>query len=159
MDIKINVLDVDRGYEVGMDQYKNVYSRPEKTTAWEILHEYRRIPKTRKSSHKDMKIIGEYGLFKFAADNTGKYWKKYLNYDWKEFIYEDLPKYGLTCTIMGCLTQDYWTRESKNSTVIKRHCEIPLRGEKRMKEDPNFWKMITPDRIIKRRKQVTKGLE
>ena len=53
---------------------------------------------------------------------------------------------------MGCLTQDYWTRESKNGTVIKRHCEIPLRDEKRMKADPNFYKMITPDKIIKKKK-------
>ena len=157
MDTKIKVLGVDKGYEVGMDQYKNVYSRPEKTTAWEVLHEYRRVPKTRKSDRNDMKVTGEYDLFKFAVDSEGKYWKKYLNYDWKEFIFEDQPKYGLTCTIIHCLAQCYWTRESKSGVVIKRHCEIPLAHEKRMKADPNFYKLITPNKIIKRRKEVTRG--
>ena len=156
MDIKINVLGIDKGQEVGMDQYKNVYSRPEKTTAWEVLHEYRRIPKTKESSRKDIKIIGDYGLFKFAVDNEGKYWKKYLNYNWKEFIYEDLPKYSFTSTIIGCLTQHYWTRESTNGTVIKRYCELPLRDEKKMKTDPNFNCLITLEKVLKRRQTKKK---
>ena len=151
MDIKITALGVTEGNEIGMDQYKNVYQRPEKTTAWEVLHEYRRIPKTTKTSITKMTIIGEYGLFKFAIDDNGKYWKKYLHYDWKEFIYKDLPKFGLTCSIIGSLGQNYWTQESKNGTIIKRHCEIPLRDEKRRKTDSNFYKLITTSKIKKRR--------
>ena len=107
MEIKITTLGVDKGMEIGMDQYKNVYNRPEKHTAWEVIHECRRIPKTRHSSCFDMKIIGGNDLFTFAVDSDGKFWKKYLRYEWKEFIYEDLPKYGLMSTIIGCLMQHY----------------------------------------------------
>ena len=70
-------------------------------------------------------------------------------------IYEDYPKYGLTSTIIGSLSQNYWTRES-NGTIIKKKCDIPLREEKIRKYDPNFYKLITPKKLIKRRKDVTK---
>ena len=73
-------------------------------------------------------------------------------------IYEDYPKYGLTSTIIGSLSQNYWTRES-NGTFIKRYCDIPLREEKRRKHDPNFFKLIMPKKIVKRRKDVAKGLK
>ena len=148
MEIKINVLGIDKAMEIGMDQFKNVCNRPEKHTAWEVIHEYRRIPKTRYTSCHDMKIIGGNDSFKF--------WKKYLNYEWKEFIYEDLPKYGLTSTIIGCLTQHYWTRESTNGTIIKRYCDLPLTDEKRRKADPDFYKMQMPDRLLKRRQKPRK---
>ena len=45
MEIIIMILGVDKGMEIGMDQFKNVYNRPEKHTAWEIVHEYRRYRK------------------------------------------------------------------------------------------------------------------
>ena len=73
MEIKINILGVDKGMEIGMDQYKNVYSRPEKHNAWEVVHEYRHIPRTRYSSSRDMKIIGGNDLFTFAVDNNDKF--------------------------------------------------------------------------------------
>ena len=73
MEIKINILGVDKGIKIGMDQYKNVYSRPEKHTAWEVVHGYRRIPRTRYSSSRDMEIIGGNDLFTFAVDNNDKF--------------------------------------------------------------------------------------
>ena len=145
-----------RAWKSGWINIKNVYSRPEKHTAWEVVHEYRRIPKTRYSSSRDMKIIGGNNLFTFAVDNNGKFWKKYLNYEWKEFIYDDLPKYGLTSTIIGCLSQHYWTRESKNRTIIKRYCELPLRDEKKRKADPDFNTLLTTECIKKRRQKPRK---
>ena len=158
MDIKIQTIGEHEGKEFGMDQHKNVYNRPVHTTAWNVVHEYRRIPKTRKTSSEDMVLLAERGLFSFAVDKDGKYWKKYLHYPWKEMIYEDYPKYGLTSTIIGSLSQNYWTREF-NGTFIKRYCDIPLREEKRRKHDPNFFKLIIPKKIVKRRKDVAKGLK
>ena len=86
--------------------------------------------------------------------NSGK---KYLHYPWKEFSYNDLPKYGQTSTIIVSLSRNYWTRES-NGTIIKRYCDIPLREEKRRKMDPNFYTLIMPKKILKRKKTPTKGL-
>ena len=157
MDIKIQSIGNHDGKEYGMDQYKNVYNRNILTTAWDVVHEYRRVPNTRQSSSKDMKLLAERGLFSFAVDADGQYWKKYLHYPWKEMIYEDLPKYGLTSTIIGLLAQNYWSREP-NGTIIKRYCDIPLREEPRRKSDPNFYTFVTPKKIIKRRKIVTKGI-
>ena len=80
MDIKIQTIGGHEGKEFGMDQHKIVYNRPVHTTAWNIVHEYRRIPKTRKTSSEDMVLLAERGLFSFAVDKDGKYWKKHLHY-------------------------------------------------------------------------------
>ena len=111
--------------------------------------------KQKKALTKDITLLSEIGSFSFGVDKDGKYWKKYLHYPWKEIIYKDYPKYGLTSTIIGSLSQNYWTRES-NETIIKRKCDIPLREEKRRKADPNFSQLITPKKLIKRIKDVTK---
>ena len=155
MDIKIQILGEYEDKEVGIDQHKNIYDRPKYTTAWNVVHEYRRIPKTKPPTSEEIMLLLENGSFRFGVDKDGKYWKRYLNYSWKEMIYEDYSKYGLTSTIIGLLSQTYWTRES-NGTIIKRKCDIPLREEKRRKCDPNFYKLITPKKLIKRRKDVTK---
>ena len=59
-----------------MDQYKNIYSKSKDNDAWEVIHEYRRIPKTRKNSCKHMTLLTEQGLLSFAIDKDNKYWKK-----------------------------------------------------------------------------------
>ena len=71
------------------------------------------------------------------------------------FLMTNVFFYGLTSTMIGSHGQNYWTRES-NETIIKRKCDIPLREEKRRKCNPNFYKSITPKKLIKRRKDVTK---
>ena len=154
MDIKIQILGEYEDKEWRIDQHKNIYDRPKYTTAWNVVHEYRRILKTKPPLSEEIMLLSENGLFSFGVDKDGKYWKKYLNYCWKETIYEDYPKYGLTSTIIGSLSQNHWTRES-NGTIIKRKCDIPLRDEKRRKSDPNFYKLITPKKLIKRRKDIT----
>ena len=155
MDIKIQKLGEVEGKEVGMDQHKNIYDLPKHTTAWNVVYDYRRIPKTKPPLSEEIMLLSESGLFSFGVDKDGKYYKKYLHYSWKEMIYKDYPKYGLTSTIIGSHGQNYWTRES-NETIIKRKCDIPLREEKRRKCNPNFYKLITPKKLIKRRKDVTK---
>ena len=155
MDIKIQTLGEVEDKEIGIDQHKNVYERPKHTTALNVVFEYRRLPKTKPPSCEKIKILSESGLFIFGVDKDGKYWKKYLHYSWKEMIYEDYPKYGLTSTIVGSHGQNYWTRES-NGVIIKRKCDIPLGEEKRRKCDPDFYRLITPKKLIKRRKDTTK---
>ena len=127
MEIKITSLGLSDSFEIGMDQYKYIYKKPKDNDSWEVVYEYRRKPKTRKTSWcKDMTLLTESGLFSFAVDEDGKYWKKYKNNPCKEMIYEDQPKYELTCKIISTSRQCYWTEEYKTKIIIKRYCNLPL---------------------------------
>ena len=125
MEIEIKSLALNNGLEIGMDQYKNIYSKPKDNESWEVIYEYRRIPTTR-TSNKNMTLPAEQGLFMFAVDKNGKYWKRYKHYPWKEMVYEDRPKYYITSKIVRTTEEFYWTQELKNKTVIKRPCNLPL---------------------------------
>ena len=127
MEIKIKSLGLNNGLEIGIDQYKNIYKKPKDNDCWEVINEYRRIPKTMKPSWcKDLTMLEEKGLFSFAVDKDGKYWKKYKNNPWKEMIYEDRPKHYLTRKIISVSPQCYWTEEYNTKTIIKRYCNNPL---------------------------------
>ena len=86
---------------------------------------------------------------------SSKFFNGRIFFNGQFFFNDEFFFYGLTSTMIGSHGQNYWTRES-NETIIKRKCDIPLREEKRRKCNPNFYKSITPKKLIKRRKDVTK---
>ena len=127
MEIKIKSIGQSEGLEIGMDQCKNVYSKPRDNDCWKVVHEYRRVPKKRETSWcKDITVLAEKVLFTFAVDQDSKYWKRYKNYPWKEMIYVDPPKHYLTRKIISVSPECYWTEEHKTKTIIKRYCNLPL---------------------------------
>ena len=116
MDIEIKKLgEIDRK-KIGMDQHKNIYERYCNATAWYEIFAYRRKPEIKTSSFEEIKIVAEKSLFYWGVDSEGNFWKKYKHYMWKKMTFEDLPKYGLSSTIVATRGQTYWTSE-ENGTI------------------------------------------
>ena len=134
MDIKINSLGCFIGEEYGIDQHKNLYTRNPSQTTWTCIFEYRRPVKIRKSSCDDMRLIAEIGLFWFAVDSDSKFWKKFKQYPWTEFTNnKPAAKYSMP-KIIATQNINYWRKERKNGTIIKRSCKRINRPYKRQKE-------------------------
>ena len=76
MEIEIKSLGLNNGLEIGMDQYKNIYSKPKDNESWEVIYEYRRIPKTR-TSNKNMTLLAKIKTASIEKDINiilGKKW-------------------------------------------------------------------------------------
>ena len=138
-EIKITPLGKLEEFEYGIDQFKNVYQRLVGKVSWECIFEYRRVPKTRRSDSQEMSLIAEIGIFSFAKDCEGKYWKKIKNQVWTEFMNgQDKPKY-YRHKIIATKGKYYWSQQRKNKTIIKHTVDTSNMGHiERSKEYYDF---------------------
>ena len=100
-------------FEYGIDQIKNVYQGLVGKVSWECIFEYRRLPKTRQSDSQEMSLIAQIGIFSFAKDCEGKYWKKIKSQARTEFTDgQDKPKYYMH-KIIATKGKYYWSQQRK----------------------------------------------
>ena len=119
IELEIKSIGKLQEFEYGIDQFKNAYKRLIGTVSWNCIFEYRRKPKTRASNSKEMSLIAEIGIFSFAVDSEGKYWKKLENCDWTEFTNgEDKAKYFML-DVIATQGNYYWGKQKNNKTIIK----------------------------------------
>ena len=125
--------------EYGIDQFKNVYKRLIGKVSWDCIFEYRRLPKIRARNSKEMSLIVVIGIFSFAKDCEGKFWKKIKTQAWTEFMDgKDKPKYYMD-KIIATKGNHYWTQQKKNKTIFKHTVDINnMTHLKRSKEYYNF---------------------
>ena len=71
-----------------------------------------------------MSLLVEVGMFSFAVDSKGRFWKKLRNSLWTEFTNgKEPPRYYMP-KIIATKNCHYWTKEYKNKTIIKRQVNI-----------------------------------
>ena len=120
IELEITSLGKQEEFEYGIDQFKNVYQRLIGKVSWECIFEYRRIPATRPSNSQDMSLIAEIGIFSFAVDSEGKYWKKLKNQVWTEFTDgKDKPKCFMH-KIIATQGNYYWEQQKNNKTIKRK---------------------------------------
>ena len=147
-EINIKSLGNFENSEYGIDQHKNVYSRLPGKVSWECIFEYRHVPKTRQGSASDMRLIAEIGLFSFAEDSEGNYWKKMKNQMWTEFTNGiEPPKYYMQ-KIIATKGNNYWVQERKNKTIIKH--TIDTSNQHHINRTKEYYELICCERKQRR---------
>ena len=96
-----------------------------------------------------MSLIAEIGIFSFAVDSEGKYWKRIKNQLWTEFTNGvEPPKYYMQ-KIIATKGNNYWVQELKNKTIIK-HC-VNIDNQHHIKRTKEYYDLICCER---RRRQT-----
>ena len=90
----------------------------------------------------EVTILEEKKGFYWGIDEAGEYWKRFLNYEWREMKNKSskMPTTRKSKSI-AVKEMKYWLQD-KDGTVKQRETNIPLNLWHKKMHDPNFYKII-----------------